>query len=127
MESKTASACTILLSSHSAVQVEHQSHDDSVTLTNGLISRTFRLYPDFGTVDFRSEVKGKSLLRAINPEARVTLDGFEYAIGGLQANVKHDFLNRSAVEYTLDPNAFHLQCKNLLFFSSICNCCISIR
>ena len=79
----------------------------TITLTNGLISREFATTPDFGTVDYRSEIKAKSLLRAIYPEATVTLDGTQYAIGGLQADIKHSYLNRSALQLSVNPNAFH--------------------
>ena len=79
----------------------------SLTLTNGLISRHFTTEPAFGTVDFRSEVKQRSILRMVYEEANVTLDGTEYRVGGLQAAADtHAYLNRSLLNLTADPNAF---------------------
>ncbi len=80
---------------------------ETLTLSNGLISRVFTLTPDFGTVDFRSLTTGKSILRAISPEAFITIDGIQYAIGGLEASVKHSYLNRSSLTLTVNPNAYH--------------------
>ena len=78
-----------------------------MVLSNGLISRTFLLSPDFGTVDFDSLVADVSILRAISPEAEVTLDGVAYNVGGLQSNVPPDYLNRTGISYQVDPTSFH--------------------
>ena len=83
------------------------NNGSSLILSNGLISREFTLIPDFGTVDFRSESQKRSILRAISPEAYVTLDGIQYAIGGLVTSEKHDYLNRSALGLQVDPDAFY--------------------
>ena len=56
--------------------VEFQQLDSTTwMLTNGLISRTFTTSPDFGTVNFYSYTAEASILRAIYPEAMVTIDG----------------------------------------------------
>jgi hypothetical protein len=52
-----------------------QLDDNTYQLANGLISRTFTLLPDFGTVNFYSYSADQSLQRAIYPEAMVTIDG----------------------------------------------------
>ena len=84
-----------------------QKSGDMLTLSNGLLTRRFTTIPAFGTVDYRSEVKQRSLLRTINEEAFVTLDGTEYQIGGLHAVADtHAYLNRSLLNLTADPNAF---------------------
>ena len=44
------------------------SNDDTLTLTNGIISRTFCVSPGFATIDFYSHEKNSSLLRALGPE-----------------------------------------------------------
>jgi hypothetical protein len=51
----------------------------AVELRNGLLSRAFSTKPNWATVDYRSfldQPDGESLLRAISPEARVTLACF---------------------------------------------------
>jgi hypothetical protein len=44
-------------------------------LSNGLISRTFAVAPDFGTINFYSNTAEASLMRAIYSEAMVVIDG----------------------------------------------------
>ena len=88
-------------------QVTLVKNENTLVLSNGLISRTFTVFPDFGTIDYQSLVMGKSMLRAITPEAYVTINGVQYAIGGLQANITHSYLNRSALNLSVNPNAFH--------------------
>ena len=76
-------------------------------LSNGLITREFLLSPNFGTVGFRSESTGRSILRTIATEANITLDGIQYNIGGLSTTSStHVYLNRSSMVITADPNAF---------------------
>ena len=80
---------------------------DSLVLSNGLISRTFTLSPAFGTTDYLSHVANRSLLRAINDEAELTLDGVKYGVGGLRDNLDtHAFLNRSQLSLSADPATF---------------------
>jgi hypothetical protein len=54
-----------------------------VTISNGLVSRTFSLSPDGATISFRNIMTGSELLRAIKPEAILTLNGRQVTIGGL--------------------------------------------
>lgn len=54
-----------------------------VTISNGLVSRTFSLSPDGATVSFRNLMTGNELLRAIKPEASVTTGGAVLKAGGL--------------------------------------------
>ena len=78
-----------------------------ITMTNGLITRRFVTKPAFGTVDFRSEVKDQSILRMITVETNITLDDVLYPVGGLHAAMGTlAFLNRSALNLTVAPNAF---------------------
>lgn len=67
------------------------------TLSNGLVSRTFAFEPAFGTVDLYSHSRGASLLRAIDVEGYLGLDGTVYALGGLlqTGTFCHAYLNRS--------------------------------
>lgn len=90
-------------------QVDLQHTDpDTLTLSNGLITREFALAPNFGTVEYRSDYSTRSMLRTVTPEAAVTLDGQTYNIGGLSAasGTKHAYLNRSSLSLQADPNAF---------------------
>lgn len=82
---------------------------NEISLENGLIRRTFRLAPDGATVGLDSLMTGVSLLRAVKPEASVTLDGREYPIGGFTGQPDHAYLLPAWID-RLRPNsnAFHL-------------------
>lgn len=89
------------------LQVTLKETSNTLTLSNGLITRQFTLSPAFGTIDYRSELKQRSILRTITKEASVTLDGVVYSVGGLQINSDtHAYLNRTMLNLTADPNAF---------------------
>jgi hypothetical protein len=83
----------------------------SATLTNGLVARRIRLLPDAATVALDDVVGGvvrASLLRAVEPEATVTLDGTLYAIGGLRGQRVRNYLTPAAeAALVSDPAAFH--------------------
>lgn len=81
----------------------------NLRLTNGLISREFVLHPDFATIDFISHEKDSSLLRALNPEAVISLDGLYYPVGGVKTSIPRAYLNRTglALDMKQDENAFH--------------------
>ena len=87
----------------------------TLRLTNGLILREFILSPDFATVDFYSYEKKSSLLRAVGPEAVVTLDNRKYNISGVSSNIPRAYLNRTALAKNLDkdPSAFHYTGHNV--------------
>ena len=61
--------------------IEHDS--SSVTLTNGLVSRSFSTSPGGATIGFENIMAGKELLRAVKPEAVLGLNGKQYKVGGL--------------------------------------------
>src|SRR5882757_4530613 len=53
-----------------------------VILYNGLLKRSFSLRPDAVCFDYRNMSNGEQLLRSVKPEASITLNGTEYAVGG---------------------------------------------
>jgi hypothetical protein len=63
-----------------------------LVLENGLVRRVVRLTPNAATVDYRNLVTGEQLLRETGPEAVVTLDGKEYAVGGLEGQPVKNYL-----------------------------------
>ncbi|MFT3945434.1 MAG: alpha-galactosidase [Agriterribacter sp.] len=54
-----------------------------IVLYNGLVKRVFRLSPNVVCYDYKNMVNGQQLLRSVKAEARITLDGKDYNIGGL--------------------------------------------
>jgi hypothetical protein len=82
----------------------------SIVLTNGLISRTFRLEPNAATVGLDNLITGESLLRAVRPEARVRLNGRDCAVGGLEGQPNHAYLKQEWLEeMRADPEAFRFR------------------
>ena len=83
--------------------------DGTYTLSNGLVSRTFAFEPSFGTVDLYSYSRGASLLRAIDVEAYLGLDGTVYALGGLlqTGTFYHAYLNRSDTGAQSNPDGWN--------------------
>lgn len=63
-----------------------------VTLYNGLVSRTICLSPDGATTGFMNIMTGNELIRAIKPEATVTINAKELRIGGLTGQPVKNYL-----------------------------------
>ena len=79
----------------------------TLILTNGLISRTFRLLPNAATVGFDNLMTSESVLRAVKPEATVKIDGAEYEVGGLKGQVEQAYLRPEWVDdMKSNPDAF---------------------
>jgi hypothetical protein len=63
-----------------------------LTMDNGLVRRVLRLRPNAATVDLENLTTGEHLLRAVCPEARVTINGTPYAIGGLEGQPVNNYI-----------------------------------
>lgn len=81
--------------------IRNSSYKAAVTITpeqavisNGLISRTFTVKPDGATVGFTNLMTGKELIRAVKPEARISIDGRMHRIGGLVGQPVNNYLAR---------------------------------
>ena len=83
--------------------------DTTATLDNGLIRRVFRLAPNVATVAFDNLMTGNSLLRAVEPEAVITIGDTAYPIGGLVGQPDRAYLTDEWVDgLRADPRAFRL-------------------
>ena len=58
-------------------QIREDGRRQELVLENGLVRRAIRIAPNAATVDYRNLVTGEQLLRAVGPEAGVTLNGVE--------------------------------------------------
>lgn len=82
------------------------SHKD-IILSNGLISRTFRLIPNAATTSLQVLTTGEELIRGIKPEAEISIDGTHYEIGGLKGQPNYAFLAPEWIDtLRADPEAF---------------------
>ena len=78
-----------------------------LTLSNGLIRRTFRLAPNAATVDLRREDTGVSVLRGVKPEAVAEINGVQVEVGGLKGQPDYAYLDPTWVDdMTADETAF---------------------
>lgn len=81
-----------LLKSPSVKAGVYVNDQRQVVLSNGLVSRTFSIAPNAATVGLRNLVTGEEYIRAVEPEASVTIDGKEYPIGGLGGQINKAYL-----------------------------------
>lgn len=80
-----------------------------IILFNGLVKRVFRIAPNVACTDFTNMSNGQQLLRAVKPEAKVTIDGKEYNIGGLYGQSEKAYLLPAWLDDMKDDdNDFHL-------------------
>jgi hypothetical protein len=76
-------------------------------LDNGLVRRSFRLAPNAATIGLDELHSGQALLRAVRPEAAITVNGERYPIGGLAGQPNHAFLRPEwLAQMRADPRAF---------------------
>lgn len=61
-------------------------------LSNGLLKRQIRISPNAATIDFKNLRTNEQFIRSVRPEARVTIDGKTYNIGGLYGQKEHAYL-----------------------------------
>jgi hypothetical protein len=83
--------------SYKAEVIEKRATQELV-LTNGLIQRVFRISPNGATVGFDNLMNGESILRGIKPEARISLDGTTYDVGGLTGQPNYAYLREEWLE-----------------------------
>lgn len=67
-------------------------HGKDIVMDNGLVRRSFRLEPNLACIDYSNLSNNQQLLRAVKPEAMVTIDGKEYAVGGLEGQKENAYL-----------------------------------
>lgn len=83
----------------------------SIVLFNGWLRRRFLIEPGLACVDFQNVATGQQLLRAVRPEARLTIDGKTYDVGGLTGQREQAYLTPEAIS-SLSNNSHALQMKS---------------
>jgi hypothetical protein len=63
-----------------------------IILSNGLVKRSFRLQPNLACMDFSNLSNNQQLIRAVSPEAKLTIDGKTYNVGGLHGQKQKAYL-----------------------------------
>ncbi len=64
----------------------------NVVLNNGLVRRIFRITPNVACIDYTNLTSNQQLLRSIEPEARVVINGQQYNVGGLKGQKEKAYL-----------------------------------
>ncbi|AMQ01483.1 alpha-galactosidase [Pedobacter cryoconitis] len=73
-------------------QVYRDITNKDIILSNGLIKRSFRLFPNLACTDFSNLSNGQQILRAVSPEAKLTINGKSYNVGGLYGQKQKAYL-----------------------------------
>ncbi|HPZ86859.1 MAG TPA: alpha-galactosidase [Flavihumibacter sp.] len=83
---------------------------NGIAFSTGHLQRKFVTGPDLACYDYSNLLTGQQLLRAIEPEASVVLNGKQYVIGGLQGQQqKAYFLPEWLQQLKPNDQAFHYQ------------------
>jgi len=79
-----------------------------LVLYNGLVKRSFRLLPNVACIDYKNQSNGQQLLRSVKAEARLTINGREYNVGGLYGQPENAYLLPEWVDGLKDSSSdFH--------------------
>ncbi|MDB5146842.1 MAG: hypothetical protein JWQ57_862 [Mucilaginibacter sp.] len=79
----------------------------SIVIYNGLLRRSFRLVPNVACYDFVNLQNGKQLIRSVKAEARVTINGKNYNVGGLYGQKENAYLLPEWLDnFTTNDNDF---------------------
>ncbi|WP_300599869.1 alpha-galactosidase [Niabella sp.] len=66
--------------------------EKELVLDNGLVQRRFRLQPNLVCIDYKNKINNQQLLRSVKAEARVTINGKSYNVGGLYGQKENAYL-----------------------------------
>ena len=84
-----------------------ETHENTLSLSNGLIARKFVLSPNVATIGLVNLMTGRDELRAVRPEAVVILDDISYPVGGLIGQpVQNYFTTEFLRDMKVDDRAF---------------------
>lgn len=85
-------------------------HAGILTMENGLVKRSFKNSPDVACIEYVNLSDGRQFLRAVKPEALITINNKQYEIGGLRRQKEHAYLTSAAIGQLLaSPNLFRYQ------------------
>ncbi|CAM4406793.1 hypothetical protein SAMN06265348_11781 [Pedobacter westerhofensis] len=73
-------------------EVYRSKNSKDIILDNGLLRRSFRIKPNLACIDFQNKRNGEQLVRAVSPEAKITINGKNYKIGGLDGQKERAYL-----------------------------------
>ena len=83
--------------------------NNQLVLNNGLVQRVFLLSPNASCISYINLTSGQELIRSIEPEAKLILNGQSYNVGGLKGQKEKAYLKLDA------ENSLHLQETDFVF------------
>lgn len=84
------------------------SDKKEIILNNGLLKRVFRIQPNISCIDYSNLLNGQQLLRAIKPEAMITIDQKTYNIGGVYGQAEKAYLMKDWIgKFSSADSDFH--------------------
>ncbi len=90
--------------------LEAAEEPGDLTLSNGIISRTFVTSPNFASISLKNHTDRREFIRGVKPEATITIDGESYPIGGLLGQPDYGYLDPQWLkQMTADPGSFSLR------------------
>ncbi|MDR3252887.1 MAG: hypothetical protein LBT35_04920, partial [Tannerella sp.] len=97
-----------LIDNHAFVSTFRVSEDGKdLILSNGLVSRVFRVTPNLATTGLYQLSTGQNHIRATRPEGSIVVDGTVFNIGGLSGQPVQNYLLPAWVDQMVaDPNSF---------------------
>ncbi len=88
-------------------EIKILNNGKSLEITNGLIARQIQISPNAATVSFKNLTSNEQFVRSVRPEARVTLNGKTYNVGGLYGQKEHAYLLEEwTSQFTANANDF---------------------
>lgn len=79
-------------------EIYQTSSGKDIVLSNGLLKRQIRISPNAATIDFKNLRTNEQFIRSVRPEARISIDGKTYNIGGLYGQKEHAYLLTEWIE-----------------------------
>ena len=87
------------------------SKGNELIMSNGIISRSLRISPNAATVSLKNLTEQEELIRAVEPEAVITVDGYSMEVGGLKGQPNLAFLYPDWID-DLKANRLSFQFKD---------------
>lgn len=70
----------------------------SILISNGLVSRVFRITPNLATINIVNQMSNESMLRAVSSEGELTINGICWHLGGLDGQPERGYLKSEWLE-----------------------------
>lgn len=88
----------------------YQTAEGYLVLSNGLVSRTFTLFPNVATIELEELSQNANYLRSVRPEAELSIDGLHFEVGGLKGQPIHNYLLKEWIpNLKADPASFKMK------------------